>query len=412
MTGTVVYLAAQFPKLSETFVYREVLGLRARGLTVPVAAVRPSEDAMGEEALEALKGETLPVYGAGAGALLKDALLELLAHPLRAAGTLARGKVDAFTAKDAGGMLNRMKIVLQAFASLALARRLRPLRPALLHAHMGHVPATFAMYTARQLGIPFSFTGHAADIFRDRALLDLKLRRAAFVHCISLWHRGFYQSLVSRPDADYPLVRCGVDLSDFADRTEGGGAVRLLAVGRLVPKKGFDLLLEALAAPGLAERDWTLTLVGDGPERAALERQRSAHPARGRITLAGSQPNTAVRARMSETDLFLLPCRVDAQGDRDGIPVVLMEAMAAGAAVISGDIPSIRELIESGKNGILVPPGDVAELTKALILLCTSASLRASLSAEATQTVEQEFSLQMNLDRIIMNLEHRKLCAP
>lgn len=407
MTGTVVYLAAQFPKLSETFVYREVLALRQRGLKVPVAAVRVSTDAMGNPDLDALKSETIPVYGAGAASLLKDIVLEVISHPWQSAGTVARGKLDAFSAKDAGGLSNRLKIVLQAIASLALARRLRPLKPDLLHAHMAHVPATFAMYTARQLDIPFSFTGHAADLFRDRSLLGAKLHRSAFVHCISHWHQDFYQSLHPRPATEYPLVRCGVDRAEFPEPHPGDATIRLLAVGRLVPKKGFDLLLDALAAPEMLALSWKLTLVGDGPERAPLEQMAATHPGRDRISLLGSQANESVRHLMSETDIFVLPCRVDSQGDRDGIPVVLMEAMAAGATVISGDIPSIRELIQSGKNGLMVPPGDVGELTKALILLCTSPDSRASFIVAGRKTVDHEFSLKVNVDRILNNFKQR-----
>lgn len=410
--SSIVYITAQFPKQSETFVYREVLALRQKGANVHVAGVRPSHDNLGNEALEALKSETVSVYGSGAIRLVKDAALEFFSHPLNAPQTLARGFWDAVTQKDAGGLSGRLKIGLQAFASLALAHRLRPLRPALLHAHMAHVPATFAMYTARQLEIPFSFTGHAADIFRDRSLLSAKLKRAAFVHSISYWHQEYYQSLCPRPPEDYPVVRCGVDASEFEPHAPPGETLQILAVGRFVAKKGFDLLLDALADPQLAELPWELTLVGDGPEQEALIAKAAAHPARKKIHLPGAKSNDDVRWMMSRSDLFVLPCRVDPRGDRDGIPVVLMEAMTAGVPVISGDIPSIRELIQSGENGFLLPPGDVKKLTAALIQLCTSAPLRDRFICEGLKTVDHEFSQSANADRILENLSQRKLWSP
>ena len=407
-SGPIVYLAAQFPKLSETFVYREVLSLRAAGLPVSTVSVRPSDDVLGDPQLEALRSAAIPVYGAGGAALLKDALRETLARPLASLNLLS-WSLRLMAQPDLRGLSARLKVPVQAFASLALARRLRPQAPRLLHAHMAHVPATLAMFTARQLGIPFSFTGHAADLFRDRALLIPKLKRAAFVHCISHWHREWYQSLVPRPEADYPLVRCGVNPEEFPSPIPSPGPVRLLAVGRLVPKKGFDLLLEALATPEMLAQNWNLTLIGDGPEAAALQAIAATHPAAERIRLTGALPNHRVRAALAEADLFVLPCRVDPDGDRDGIPVVLMEAMAAGVVVLCGDLPAIRELIEDGSTGRLLPPGAPRPLAAAMAELCASPALRASFLQAAREKILAEFSLAVNTQRIVDNLTQRKL---
>ena len=199
MSGPVIYIAAKFPKLSETFVYREVQSLRKAGVDVPVVSVRPPEDEVDDPEVQALRHGVIPVYGSGALRLLSDISLECLCHPLRSLGGLGHAFNLIFFRSDLTGPGARAKVMVQALASLALARRLRPLHPVLLHAHMAHVPATFAMCTARQLGIPFSFTGHAADLFRDRALLIPKLTSAAFVHCISHWHQEFYQQRVPRP---------------------------------------------------------------------------------------------------------------------------------------------------------------------------------------------------------------------
>lgn len=411
MRQPIVYLAAAFPKLSETFVYREVLGLRRAGVAVKVVSLRPAEEVLGEDALEALKAEVIPLYGAGVGRLVADAARESIRHPLRSGGTLGSALWLACTARDLAGCRPRARTGWQAVAALALAARLRPLHPALLHAHMAHAPTTIALFTARQLGIPFSFTGHAADLFRDRALLIVKLRRALFVNCISYWHRAFYQELVPRPATDYPVVRCGVDESEFPARPAPPDprVTRLLAAGRLVPKKGFDLLFEALAHPLLREVPWRLRLVGAGPEEADLRRRLAAHPCRAQIALLDALPNEAVRREMAAADVFVLPCRVDAAGDRDGIPVVLMEAMAAGAAVISGDLPTIRELIDDGRNGLFVAPGDAAALAAAIHQLCTAPQRRAALAAAGRQAVGAEFALGVNVQRMVDHLESRQL---
>ncbi|MDF3128249.1 glycosyltransferase family 4 protein [Kiritimatiellaeota bacterium B1221] len=409
MTDTVVYIAAKFPKLSETFVYREVLSLREAGLEVPVVSVRPPEDEVEDPQVVALRDGVIPVYGSGNLALLKDMMLEFLGHPLRSLCLLGHGGKLCFTSADLKGPGAKAKVLVQCFASLALARRLRPLQPRLLHAHMAHVPTTFAMFTARQLEIPYSFTGHAADLFRDRSLLLPKLQTAAFVHCISVWHQQYYQELFSRPEEDYPLVRCGVDPEAFAAPPRSGGTVKILAVGRLVRKKGFDLLLEALATPALQNKNWELELVGDGPEMENLQAQAAAHPAAEKITLSGAAPNEVVREKMKTADLFALPCRVDRQGDKDGIPVVLMEAMAAGCVVISGDIPSIRELIHDRKNGRLFPSEDLPALTAILAEVIDSPETRKTFADAALTRIHEAFTVAGNTQRILDNLKQRNL---
>ncbi len=396
-----LHLSAQLPKRSETFVYRELFGLRAAGLRVHAATLHPPENDLGEARLDALAAEAIPVYGRGMAALVRDALRELMAHPLRGLGTMARAKLDALTARDLT-LAGRFKVPAQAFAALALARRVRSLGITHLHAHFAHAPATVAMYAARQLGIPFSFTGHAVDLFRDRALLLPKLRRAAFVSCISAWHRGFYRSLVPRPERDYPVIRCGVDLAEFAPvEHPSGDPPMIFGVGRLVPKKGFDVLVRAaslLAARGLA---FSMVIAGDGPEREGLEALRRERALEACIQLPGAWSNARVREQLKCTDLFVLPCQVSADGDRDGIPVVLMEAMASRVCVVSGDLPTIRELVRDGDTGVMVPPGDADALAEAIAGLLADPARRGTFAEAGRAWVADEFSLEVNVKRMI-----------
>ncbi|HMO04976.1 MAG TPA: glycosyltransferase family 4 protein [Kiritimatiellia bacterium] len=401
---TILYLSAQLPKRSETFVYRELFGLRAAGIRVLAASLHPPEQDLGEPRLEALAAEVIPVYGSGTAALVRDGLCELFTRPVRALGTMLRAKLDALTARDLSWS-GRFKVPAQAFAALALARRLRGRGVTHLHAHFAHAPATVALYTARQLGITFSFTGHAVDLFRDRALLLPKLGRAAFVNCISSWHRAFYQSLVPRPDRAYPVIRCGVDLAEFApvDHSPGDPPV-IFGVGRLVPKKGFDVLVRAaglLAARGLA---FTVVIAGDGPERERLETLRRETGLESRIQLPGAWTNARVREQMACTDLFVLPCQVSGDGDRDGIPVVLMEAMACRVCVVSGDLPTIRELVRDGDTGVMVPPGDPAALADAIAILLSDPERRRVLAEAGRAWVADEFSLEVNVKRMLTSI--------
>jgi glycosyltransferase involved in cell wall biosynthesis len=296
----------------------------------------------------------------------------------------------------------------QAIAALALAKRMRGRKVRHIHAHMAHSPATIAMYTARQLGVRFSFTGHAADLFRDRAMLRCKLKRSDFTACISEWHRSFYQTLVPRPSHDYPVIRCGVDPNEFAPEPgrECNDPLLILSVGRLVRKKGFDVLLRALHQLKRQGLSFQTIIAGGGERQAELVSLADSLGLSQTVAFSGACSNRHVNKMMSRADLFVLPCRVAESGDRDGIPVVLMEAMASEICVVSGDLPAIRELVKKGETGFLVPPGDVQGLAEMLRKLFNDPALRGRAARAGRQWVHKEFSLKTNVERLMAALDH------
>ena len=220
----VVYVAAAFPKLSETFVYREFLGLRKAGWRVRPAALNPSPNLTGQPAIDALAEETVVLYDQGKAAVLRKLVRVALRRPLGTGRALALGVWDACFG-ERQDWRRRLKGIWHAAAGAVLAGELADSSPAHLHAHMAHAPTSVTMYAAVALGIGFSFTGHAADLFRDRLLLKPKLRRARFVVAISRWHRAFYQGLVDRPAGDFPVIRCPVDTAEFAMAPRPGHSV-------------------------------------------------------------------------------------------------------------------------------------------------------------------------------------------
>ncbi|MEM6853271.1 MAG: glycosyltransferase family 4 protein [Planctomycetota bacterium] len=407
----ILYVGSILPKRSETFVYREVLALRERGVQVSIASVNAPERDLGDEQLDALAAEAIHVYGEGLGgkwSVVRDAVLQRGVWWPHGVFEVSPGYWP--------------KHKLQYAAGIALARRVKDRGITHVHAHMAHVPTTVAMSCAEALGVPFSFTGHAADLFRDRSALKTKLKRAAFVSCISQWHRGFYREMVpTLTDEQLPVIRCGVDMREFTpvDPAAADGH-HLLAIGRLVPKKGFDVLLRAVAkaisnpplapgsAGGAASREsapgqspgLTVTLVGDGPEEANLRALADELGVSDRVTFAGAQPNHVVREMLGDAGLFVLPCREAADGDRDGIPVVLMEAMARNMCVVSGDLETIRELVADNKTGVMVTPGAVDELAEVLVRLSRDQAERKRLADAGRARVAEEFSLSVNLDRL------------
>lgn len=399
--GPILYIAGQLPKLSETFVYREVLALRSAGVDVRVASVHTPGEKFEREELRRLQSEAVVVYEPGVVGMVAHTALELLSHPIRTIKTMTRGKLDAVGSDVRLG--NRPKVVVQCMAGISLARRVRGLGIGHIHAHFAHVPTTVAMYAAKQLGIGFSFTGHANDLFQNRTLLAKKLARAEFVSCISEWHRGWYAEIEAGEESKRPVIRCGVDTDDFAPSEQTDGLI--VCVARLVEKKGIDTLIEACGL--LKERgcDFACRIGGDGPMRDRLASMIEAGGLGGSVELLGSMPNDEVRSLVGSSAVFCLPCRDDSSGDRDGIPVALMESMASGVATVSGDLPAIRELIEDGVSGRLVPGGDAAALADVLEGLLNDRELRARLGQGGRQRVIDEFSMGINAARLINAFE-------
>lgn len=398
-----LYLSSFLPKRSETFVYREVLGLRKMGVDVRVASLYAPESGLGDRELDLLAAEVLTVYPQGFPRLFKDAFFFILSNPLQAMRTFWTALLDSLS----DGHLKfkeRFKVIFQAVPALALARRIQETGDVRgIHVHMAHAPATIGMYAAHALGIPFSFTGHAADLFRDGTLIRQKLTRAVFVSCISRWHSAWYQSIVPRSSQDYPVIRCGVSIPEVPAQTLPGSVLRILGLARLVSKKGFDVLITAVGTLVSERIPIDCCIAGDGPERSSLEALAKRLGVERQIRFVGAVSNADVPALLAGTDLMVLPCRVSADGDRDGIPVALMEAMASGICVVSGDLPTIRELIEDQRTGVLVPPGNAEALASVIRKLWIDPKLRLRLASAGRVHVQEEFSSIQNLDRLMNN---------
>lgn len=404
-----LYLTSYFPKRSETFVYREVLGLRKLGVSIITASLHESQRLEDEPVLQALADETIMLYPAGIGRLLLDAASFSLCNPISAFRALSLGLEDFFTASDLR-LGDRVKIPVQTLAALALAWRLRHHQLSGIHIHMAHAPTTVGMYLARALAIPMSFTGHAVDLFRDRSLLRQKLQRATFVSCISSWHRNWYRSIVPGDDSKYPVIRCGVEVPERVISPPSEGPLRILGLARLVSKKGFDTLMEALSKVNQQHVSFECTLAGDGPEFSSLQEMVRSLGLSEQVRFLGGVAHGRVSDLLRSTDVMILPCKVDAQGDRDGIPVALMEAMAHGLPVICGDLPTIRELIEDRVTGLLVPPGNSDALAEAICELASDSTLRTTLGIAGRDRVNEEFASGSNLARLMNSFsEHRLL---
>jgi glycosyltransferase involved in cell wall biosynthesis len=383
-----LYVVSLFPCWSETFIAREIAALIAAGSDVQILSLRdPSERLVQPEAEGLLPRVLYPLPFAQA---VRERMRALSAHPL----TLLR--ILLHIAARLGARPHHMAKSLEALARgtehLAF---IRSFDPDVIHAHWATYPSTVAWALGRMLGKPFGFTCHANDIFVNDQLLREKIESAEVAVTISNYNVNWLTEH-STPHARHRLhvVHCGVDLaaipfrpSSISEREPG----LILAVGRLDATKGFEVLLDALALVARKGRRVRCRIVGDGPFKAEIEAAIARNGLAHVVELSGARAQADVLAALYASSIFVLPSVVTTTGDRDGIPVSLMEAMAAGTPSVSTLVSGIPELIEDGKEGFLVPERDASALAHALERLLDDPGLGERMAMAARLKVEREF---------------------
>jgi glycosyltransferase involved in cell wall biosynthesis len=267
-----------------------------------------------------------------------------------------------------------------------------------VHCHFANHPALAGWLVHRLVGIPYSFTAHGSDLHVDRTMLPTKVAEAAFVVTISRDNQALIETTAGpRASGKVDVIHCGVDPAAFSPvERSTQGPLRIVAVGTLHEVKGQAHLIDACKL--LVERgvDVTCRFIGDGPDRDALTARIAEHGLAGSVTLAGRMTSDAVAAELAGVDVLAAPSVPTRGGKREGIPIVLMEAMAAGLPVVASRLSGIPELVTDGVDGLLVPPGDAVALADALARLAADPALRARLGAAGRATVLREFDVDRN----------------
>jgi glycosyltransferase involved in cell wall biosynthesis len=378
----VVVLVKRFPRLSETFILNEFLELRRHGIPVELFAIMDPEERSSQPEALALVPEVTYLQTGRLWAGLPAALRTARRHPrgtLRAAGwTLTR-----HTRTAARNLLH----------ALVLVDRLADGPPAHLHAHFLHSPAALASIAAKVSGQPYSLTGHAKDIYTELPeILRMRCDRARFVTTCTEANRAHLLGEVGLAPGQVHVCRHGVDLTKFTIPARRPRPGRIVSVGRLVPKKGFDILIRAcgeLRRRGIA---FELVLLGGGElhdELLALAREQGIGD---RVWMLGSRPQRDVIEQLAAAEIFALSPVVLPDGDRDGIPNVLLEAMAAGVPVVATTVSGIPEVVTDGQSGRLVPPQQPGLVADALAQLLTDPAMRARLGEAGRRHVREHAS--------------------
>ncbi|MBK6454589.1 MAG: glycosyltransferase family 4 protein [Gemmatimonadetes bacterium] len=384
-TPRVGYVVKRYPRFSETFIVNEILAHEAAGLPVDIFSLYPPNDTHFQDTLSLVKAPVTYLTAEGVRAFDFWSAIEGAAHVVPAIWQ----SLEAARGQEA-------RVVYQA-ARLAAAVRQRGITH--LHAHFATMPAQVARLAARWAGITFSITAHAKDIYHDSVTTDALralLRDASGVVTVSDYNARYLVDTIGVDASRLHRIYNGLDLDRFDVALRSDRRPTILAVGRFVPKKGFDVLLDACA---LLVRDgarFTCRLVGGGSEEGSLRARAIALGLEQVVQFDGPLPQREVMAALREATVFAAPCVVAEDGDRDGLPTVLVEAMALGTPCVATDVVGIPELVRHRETGLLVPPQDAPALAVALRALLEGPALRLQLATDARALIEAAFDVRRN----------------
>jgi glycosyltransferase involved in cell wall biosynthesis len=292
---------------------------------------------------------------------------------------------------------NRIAALFHLLVAAHWVRGIRSQNVSHIHCQWIHACGTIGMYGAWLLGKTFSFTGHAADLFRNPVALKDKVERAEFIVAISEFHREFYRSL-GAPNSKIHTVHCGIDITGFTPVVcilpESRPRPRVITLGRYVEKKGFDRLIAAVGVLRRRGVNIECVVAGSGPLGQSLESQVRRLSLEDRVTVTNRPVlQEELNSFMSQGDVFAQPCVVAVDGDVDGTPRTLMEAMACGLPAIATRVAGIPDIIEDGKSGILVPPNDVYSLADAIEQLIEDPKFARRLGSSGRNRIHDAFKL-------------------
>ncbi len=387
------YVLKKFPRLSETFVLNEILELERQGVDVTVLSLLRPDDGRFHEKLARLRGSVV-YLPQRSGADLR-AQLAAQAETLRTRGQrLADELADLLVDTD-----QEPWSVLRWGVELAGVVRARGLDR--LHAHFATIATRVARVAHLLTDVPYSFTSHAKDIYRSTVRPTAYARLVAdsdFAVTVCDANRRYIVEHLAGAHADkVRRLYNGIELAEYADAGLSGRDPGLIVgVGRLIEKKGFNWLVEAVGTLLAAGEDVRCVIVGDGEDADALAAQVRALPT-DRISLVGALPHHEVRALLDRASVFALPCVIGADGNRDALPTVLLEAMAAGVPVVTTPVVGNTEIVDGGQAGVLVPERHAGALAAALGALLRDPARRAGLARAGRQRVHQLFDLKRNV---------------
>lgn len=403
----IAVLLTRFPRLEETFILREIVELERHGQPVLIVPLlRSGETVIDDEARPWIdRALFTPFFSA---AILRSNLLVLFRRPLAYLGLLLRLMV--ITIVRPSTMLRTLAFFPKA-VHLSVILPQRGIRH--VHAHFASHATTVAYVIASLSRITYSFTVHGPDVFVHRVLLRRKIAGAKFIRCISLFNKAFLCGLYpALTEGKTAVVHSGVHPEPYeqaaARSRHRHSRLRLLSVAALTRSRGFPLLIDACARLEKRGLDFECDIAGDGPMRGAIERAIARRNLDSRVRILGALPQHELARLMGAADVFVLPSIIARDGQMDGIPIALMEAMAAGKPVIASLVSGIPELVQHGVSGMLVDAAYPGRIADAVQFLAGDAALRARLGHAGQAKVCGEFDVHRNAAALVSLFDRQR----
>jgi glycosyltransferase involved in cell wall biosynthesis len=410
----VAYVMKRYPRLTETFILNEIRAMERMGAKINIFSLLPPEPPPHHPMVAQVQA---PIHspvatGFGKWTCLARAHGHMLASsPLRYAGAVSRAIVWSALSPTP------LSVWKQFGRGAYIASTCRRSGILHIHAHFANAPAASARFANLMSGIPYSFTTHAKDLYLTPPHVIRKRARAAtFVATCTDYNARYLRDLLGDDADKVHLVYHGIDLSQFSPRAEQSACTStppklVLSVGRLVEKKGHDDLIAACAMLLRKGLDFRCMIVGEGPLRSALAAQIDELGLIGVVTLEGAMTHAELVALYRHADVFALAPRITDDGDRDGIPNVIAEAMATGVPVVSTDVSGIPELVVHEQTGLLAQPSNPVSFANALERLLVDPKEAASLARAARQRLEQDFDLWTTTRRLHALIDDCHACG-
>ncbi len=378
------YVVKRYPRYSETFIVNEILAHEAAGVPIEIFSLLPPVDTHFQDVISKVRAPVhyLPYEGPKASDFWAAIQASHGAGDLNDAVSAAKGE--------------QVRDVHQAFA---LARLVRARGIAHLHAHFASAATTVARIASRIGGVPYTFTAHAKDIFHeDVSARDLRRKISGAAAVVTVSEFNVTHLTAEFPDLAARVHRIynGLDFGRFPYAPAAQPGRRIISVGRLVEKKGFPILVEACALLARRGVEFECRIVGTGDQEASIRNQIQQLGLGDVVELAGPRPQAVIAREIQQSAVFAAPCIVGEDGNRDGLPTVLLEAMALGTPCVSTDVTGIPEVVKHDVTGLIVPQHDATALAGAMEKLLNDAALRARLASAARQLMDREFNVHTN----------------
>lgn len=410
------YVLKRYPRYSETFVVNEILAHEAAGIEIAIFALRPPEDSHFQNIIAQVRAPVhyirKPIQGRVNASL--NSMVPNAASYFWAEMQEASKIIPDFWQRLSMAEGERASTVYQA---IWLAQEICRKGITHLHAHFGTVATSVARLASHFTGIPYTFTAHAKDIFHESVVfaeMQRKLRDAAAIVTVSDYNLKYLQATYRTAASQVKRIYNGLDVPQFVYQSPQHRPPQIISVGRLVEKKGLSVLLKACAVLKRSGCEFQCQIIGSGPQEQELRSQIQQLDLVDWVEIVGPRPQNEVFQYVQQAAVFAAPYVIGSDGNRDGLPTVLLEAMALGTPCVATDVTGIPEVIRDGETGLIVPQQDAETLAIVLQRLLHDAALRDYLAIRARQLIELEFNIHHNAAqlRTLFQPGHDLVCQP